>query len=122
MVSVGSKWIKVSNLDELPDGERRVFKIGRTDVLLINRQGKVHAIKNNCPHMGFPLNLGEITDEGCIICPLHHSRFELASGEVKEWAHWPIGIGDFLGGLVKQKPLTSYTVWVEGNSVFIELD
>jgi len=121
MVSVGSKWIKVANLDELPEGTRKVFKVGRTDVLLINQQGTVYAMKNNCPHMGFPLNMGEITEDGCIICPLHHSRFDLASGDVEEWSTWPVGIGDFFRGLIKEKPLSTYKVWVEGNSVFIEL-
>lgn len=121
MVDVGSKWIKVADIEDLSPGERTVIKIGKTDVLLVNHEGTVYAVRNNCPHMSFPLKSGKISDEGCIECPLHHATFDLETGTVQRWSNWPIGVGDFLGGLIPPSPLQTYIVRQEGNSVFLEL-
>lgn len=39
----------------------------------------VYAVDNRCPHMGFPLDKGTVTD-GILTCHWHHARFDLASG------------------------------------------
>lgn len=41
--------------------------------------GRVRAVDNRCPHMGFPLHKGTVTD-GILTCHWHHARFDLASG------------------------------------------
>ncbi len=41
--------------------------------------GKVYAVDNRCPHMGFPLDRGTLKD-GILTCHWHHARFDLASG------------------------------------------
>lgn len=121
MVDVGSKWIKVADVDDLPEGARTVIKVGKVDVLLINYKGTVYAVRNTCPHMGFPLKGGTVTDDGCIVCPLHRGEFQIETGEVKRWSNWPIGIGDFLGGLINESPLQTFIVRQEGKSIFLEL-
>ncbi len=40
---------------------------------------KVSAVDNRCPHLGFPLHKGTVTD-GMITCYWHHARFDLCSG------------------------------------------
>jgi nitrite reductase/ring-hydroxylating ferredoxin subunit len=42
-------------------------------------EGRVYAIDNRCPHMGFPLDRGSVKD-GILTCHWHHARFDLASG------------------------------------------
>jgi len=44
--------------------------------------GAYFAIANACPHRGAPLALGLI-DEGGIICPLHHFKFDLKTGRCR---------------------------------------
>lgn len=41
--------------------------------------GKVFAVDNRCPHMGFPLHRGSVQD-GILTCHWHEARFDLASG------------------------------------------
>jgi nitrite reductase/ring-hydroxylating ferredoxin subunit len=41
--------------------------------------GKIKAVDNRCPHMGFPLSKGGV-HEGILTCYWHHARFDLASG------------------------------------------
>jgi nitrite reductase/ring-hydroxylating ferredoxin subunit len=41
--------------------------------------GRVHAVDNRCPHLGFPLNRGSVHD-GILTCHWHHARFDLATG------------------------------------------
>ncbi len=41
--------------------------------------GAVHAVDNRCPHMGFPLSRGSVSD-GILTCHWHHARFDLSSG------------------------------------------
>ena len=45
---------------------------------LFSSPGRVFAVDNRCPHMGFPLDRGTVKD--CILtCHWHHARFDLAS-------------------------------------------
>ncbi len=37
------------------------------------------AVDNRCPHMGFPLDRGTVSD-GILTCHWHHARFDLSSG------------------------------------------
>lgn len=55
-----------------------VYLEGRA-IALFERDGKIHAIDNRCPHMGFPLHKGTLKD-GILTCHWHHARFDLASG------------------------------------------
>jgi nitrite reductase/ring-hydroxylating ferredoxin subunit len=41
--------------------------------------GRVYAVDNRCPHMGFPLHRGSVCD-GILTCHWHHARFDLESG------------------------------------------
>ena len=41
--------------------------------------GRVFALDNRCPHMGFPLHRGSVCD-GILTCHWHHARFDLESG------------------------------------------
>ncbi len=46
---------------------------------LFHQDGRVFAVDNRCPHMGFPLHRGSVKD-GILTCHWHHARFDLASG------------------------------------------
>ncbi len=46
---------------------------------LFAHAGRIYAVDNRCPHMGFPLDRGTVKD-GILTCHWHHARFDLASG------------------------------------------
>ena len=48
-------------------------------ILIVYDRGRIFALDNRCPHMGFPLERGSIED-GILTCHWHHARFDLESG------------------------------------------
>ncbi len=70
---------------------------GRT-LVLFSQGGKIFAVDDRCPHMGFPLHRGTVRD-GILTCHWHHARFDLASGGTfDQWADdvqvFPVQIRD----------------------------
>jgi nitrite reductase/ring-hydroxylating ferredoxin subunit/uncharacterized membrane protein len=65
---------------ELREGEPRRVTIGDRRIVLIRQHGQIYALEAACSHLGGPLEDGHLED-GCIVCPWHGSRFELATGE-----------------------------------------
>ena len=58
--------------------------------------------------------------DGCVTCPLHQTRYDLTSGEVKEWSPFPfIPIyGKIVGKLRRPSPLAIHMTreldgWIE---------
>ena len=49
------------------------------------RKDGIYAIKNICPHMNLPLDLGQLTEKNTILCPFHNSEFSYKTGDVKMW-------------------------------------
>ena len=66
-------------LEELKAKGRLVLHGGRRPILILYDRGRVFALDNRCPHMGFPLERGSVTD-GILTCHWHHARFDLESG------------------------------------------
>ena len=80
----GDTWIRTLPVSELEKGEKKKVQYEDKEFLLIN-QGGIFAIENICPHMNLPLEIGQITEEGTILCPYHNSEFCFRSGEVRKW-------------------------------------
>ena len=96
---------KVAETSEIPPGGMKVFKVGQTDVLVANVEGKLYAIGNKCTHVGGPLGEGKLT--GSVVdCPWHGSKFDVKTGAVKT------------GPAVKPEP--TYELKVENSSVWIK--
>src|SRR5215468_4625969 len=67
------------SLEELKAKGRLVVHGGHRPILVIYDRGRVYALDNRCPHMGFPLERGSVED-GILTCHWHHARFDLESG------------------------------------------
>jgi nitrite reductase/ring-hydroxylating ferredoxin subunit/uncharacterized membrane protein len=74
-------WATVAALDDLPDKGGMTVTAGRANLFLVRLDGEICAIENRCSHRGGPLADGEM-EGGCVRCPWHGSRFDLATGEV----------------------------------------
>jgi nitrite reductase/ring-hydroxylating ferredoxin subunit/uncharacterized membrane protein len=72
----------------IPEGDlaestpRRVEAAG-VAVVLVRRASRIHALAEDCAHLGGPLSEGRVDDVG-IRCPWHGSRFALEDGRVLE--------------------------------------
>jgi nitrite reductase/ring-hydroxylating ferredoxin subunit len=67
------------SLEELKAKGRLVVHGSHRPILVIYHRGRVFALDNRCPHMGFPLERGSVED-GILTCHWHHARFDLESG------------------------------------------
>jgi nitrite reductase/ring-hydroxylating ferredoxin subunit len=67
------------SLEELKAKGRLVVHGSHRPILVIYDRGRVFALDNRCPHMGFPLERGSVED-GILTCHWHHARFDLESG------------------------------------------
>jgi nitrite reductase/ring-hydroxylating ferredoxin subunit len=74
-----SDFVRACSLAELQAQDRLVLHGRHSPILLVYDGGRVFALDNRCPHMGFPLDRGSIED-GILTCHWHHARFDLASG------------------------------------------
>ncbi|RKT13348.1 nitrite reductase/ring-hydroxylating ferredoxin subunit [Paraburkholderia sp. RAU2J] len=72
-------FVLAGSLEELRAKGRRIVQGGHGPILVIHERGRVFAIDNRCPHMGFPLERGTVED-GILTCHWHHARFDLESG------------------------------------------
>jgi nitrite reductase/ring-hydroxylating ferredoxin subunit len=72
-------FVLAGSLDELKAKGRLVVHGAHRPILVVCDDGRILALDNRCPHMGFPLERGSIED-GILTCHWHHARFDLASG------------------------------------------
>ena len=79
MDTLTSDFMRAGTLEELKAKGRLVVHGRHRPILVVHEGGRVFALDNRCPHMGFPLDRGSVED-GILTCHWHHARFELASG------------------------------------------
>ncbi|MDR6413043.1 Rieske (2Fe-2S) protein [Paraburkholderia terricola] len=79
MDAPNQEFVRVGSLEELKAEGRLVVQGGHRPILVIYDRGRVFALDNRCPHMGFPLERGSVED-GILTCHWHHARFDLESG------------------------------------------
>ncbi|HAF88902.1 MAG TPA: hypothetical protein DCG23_03900 [Deltaproteobacteria bacterium] len=80
----GKKWTRTLPGAELKEGEKKKFQFDSEEIILIRKDG-IFAIKNICPHMNLPLDLGQLTEKNTILCPFHNSEFSYKTGDVEMW-------------------------------------
>jgi len=66
-------------LEEVKAKGRIILHGVHRPILVVYDRGRVFALDNRCPHMGFPLDRGSVED-GILTCHWHHARFDLESG------------------------------------------
>jgi nitrite reductase/ring-hydroxylating ferredoxin subunit len=82
-----------------------IFKHGRKQIAVFQTEKGIYACNNRCPHEGYPLKAGTLS-EGCILtCNWHNWKFNLASGET----------------LVGGDQLRRYPVTVQDGAVWLDL-
>jgi nitrite reductase/ring-hydroxylating ferredoxin subunit len=103
-------FIRAATLEELRAAAKIVVRGARCPLLVVYDHGKVFALDNRCPHLGFPLHRGSVED-GILTCHWHHARFDLASGCTFDlWADdVPTAAVEVRDGVVWVCPHTRYT-------------
>ena len=74
-----TEWTDACATSDLVEGEMRAFTVADSPVLIVRVDGAIRAIADRCTHRGAPLHEGTLSN-GCVQCPWHGSRFDLADG------------------------------------------
>ena len=73
-------WRDVGPLEGLPPRGARVVRVGGVDIAVFRTgEGRVFALRDQCPHRGGPLSQGIVHGER-VTCPLHEWVIDLRSG------------------------------------------
>ena len=88
-----------------------------------NANGELFAVSRRCRHLGADLAEGSIDREGCLVCPWHGARFDVATGRMRRG---PQGIFAKIPGLdqayqllTKALPLKRGEVIERDGTVFV---
>ncbi|WP_232549381.1 non-heme iron oxygenase ferredoxin subunit [Propioniciclava soli] len=100
-------WTRAAAVAELADGQPLSVEVGDTLVALVQTEGEVFAIRDECSHARVMLSHGDV--DGCTLeCFAHGSRFDLRTGEPLD--------------LPATQPVPIYPVTLEGGDVLVDLD
>jgi 3-phenylpropionate/trans-cinnamate dioxygenase ferredoxin component len=99
-------WVSVADDSAIGDDEALGVEVGKVPVAIVRAGGVLHAVNNVCTHQYALLSDGYVED-GCIECPLHQGKFELATGNAM---CAPV-----------TDPIKVYAVKVEGGKVLVDL-
>lgn len=99
--------IQIGALADVPAGTGRAFVVDGRKIAVFHVDGELYAIDDTCSHAEASLSAGELDpDELCVECPLHGSQFDLRSGRPRT--------------LPAFEPVATYTVYAEGDALFVE--
>jgi 3-phenylpropionate/trans-cinnamate dioxygenase ferredoxin subunit len=87
-------------------GTMQMVRMGGNSVLLVNVEGRFHAMTNFCTHSKCYLHNGKLRGK-IVTCPCHFAQFDVTTGAV-------------LAPPAKES-LTLYPVKVEGNDIYVQI-
>jgi len=107
----------VCRLDDIPPGRGWPARVAGVRIAVFRHGEDVFAVSNTCLHNEYPIDDGAIED-GCVVCPWHGWRFELATGD-----HIVGGDGpDALFPRFNRPGLASYPARVERGMVLVRVE
>jgi nitrite reductase (NADH) small subunit len=84
MTPATTKTVNLGRIDKIALGHARTFIVGTEEIAVFRqRDGRIFATQNRCPHKQGPLAEG-VAGGGKVICPLHAHKFNLETGEGSE--------------------------------------
>jgi len=83
-MSATSQIVNLGSIQNIPLGQGRCYIVEGEEIAVFRqRDGRLFATQNRCPHRQGPLSEG-VCGGGKIICPLHGHKFDLATGHGAE--------------------------------------
>src|ERR671933_448652 len=74
-----ANFVRAARLNDVRAARQMHIRVADHSLALFFHDGRVYAVDNRCPHMGFPLSRGTVQN-GILTCHWHHARFDLESG------------------------------------------
>lgn len=104
---MSENFVQAATLSDVAPGKMYRADIAGKRILLANVDGTVYAVDDTCTHEDASLATGALKGD-CVKCPLHGSRFKLATGEPLDEP--------------ADEALRTYVVRVEGGNVLVNVD
>ncbi len=83
-MSATSQIVNLGSVKKIPLGQGRCYIMEGEEIAVFRqRDGRLFATQNRCPHRQGPLSEG-ICGAGKVICPLHAHKFDFATGQGAE--------------------------------------
>ena len=95
----------VCNQNELIEKKCKKIEVDGTDVVLIRKDGEIHALDNYCTHHHVSVMHNGDIEGDFLLCPNHFWKFDIKTGKKN---------GNVRG-------LTKHEVKVEGDKVFVKI-
>jgi len=108
------EYVKIAETSSLSTENKILVHWNDKEILITKVANNYYAIDNKCTHMGGSLYDGELSGNE-IICPRHHTRFDVRSGKV-------VDNGKILFISVNAKDTAIYPIKVEGTDILIGLE
>ena len=70
MLDTQSNFVKVADIDDVPEGTPKAVKVGGRSIALFQHQNSFYATDNQYPHMGYPLTRRRVRN-GVLTCDWH---------------------------------------------------
>ena len=96
--------VEAAKVDELGDGDMKPVEVGDRTVVLLNVDGNLYAIDDECTHQACPLSEGYLEGE-VLECSCHGSMFNVRTGKVVEGP--------------AEGPIPTYPVEIDGDAVYL---
>lgn len=79
------RWERIADSAEsllscMPENGVKGIYVGGKNVCLVSHQGKLHALRDRCPHQGYVFSKGACAHDGTLVCPWHRYGFSLQTG------------------------------------------
>ena len=112
---------RIVTVAELGDSQVAVVEDTRHGTLAVGISGgEPFAVSNRCRHLFASLGEGQVTEDGCLECPWHASRYDVRSGKM---VRGPQGAFKPLAGVVKATtgaiPLKTFPVEVRDDAIWL---
>jgi 3-phenylpropionate/trans-cinnamate dioxygenase ferredoxin subunit len=110
----------VCRSDELAIGQMKAFAVGGEKIVLYHLTDGFFATQASCTHVFAPLSRGKLIADSIIQCPFHRARFDIRTGQVRDWANFPPGI-QLLNVVRREKALRTFKVNVTNGNVQVNI-
>jgi 3-phenylpropionate/trans-cinnamate dioxygenase ferredoxin subunit len=105
-MSTETDFVKAASLDDVMPGKMACVALEDKRILLANDNGTIYAADEMCTHEDASLCTGSLRGH-LVKCPLHGSRFDLATGEPLEDP--------------AEDALTVYPVKIVNNDIYVKI-
>jgi 3-phenylpropionate/trans-cinnamate dioxygenase ferredoxin subunit len=108
----------LTTVGDLAPGSMKLASLGGREYLVSRVGAEYFVTQSRCPHMGGHLEQG-ILEATILTCPRHNSKFDLRDGHVVRWTKWHGATLAVAKAVRHPRPLRSYLVKVEGDTLLI---